>query len=113
MSTDPLTEHPDDTRARALVSLDRALAQQPGISDADKVVLRDLVLPAWQEWVAAMQSGRMDQVDPNRVRVAALLLVVNVFWETVVMTTKPTMVSAVGERLLAQLIAAIRVGPGR
>lgn len=113
MPADPRTEHPDATRARALASLDAALALQPGITPADKVMLRDLMLPAWQEWVAAMQTARMDQIAPHHVRVAMLFLLSNVFWETVVMTTKPVNVAPIGERLLQQLIGIIRQGPGR
>lgn len=110
--TDPATEHPDDTRARALVSLDAALARS-GVPPAQTVMLRDMVLPAWQEWVASMQQARLDQIDPHTARIAALMLCLNVFWETVVMTTAPHMAVPVSERMLAQLIAMIRLGSGR
>ena len=109
--TDPRTEHPDVTRARALASLDTALSRIAGVSDADKAMLRDMVLPAWQEWVAAMQRARLDDRHAYQQRAAALMLMVNVFWETVVMTTAPHMVAPVSERLLAQVLAAIREGP--
>lgn len=112
--TDPLHESPDDTRARALVSLDAALARA-SIPLHQQVMLRDMVLSAWQEWCAAMQTARVERTPPSAARAAALLLCMNVFWETIVMTTNPEVASvdAVAERLLAQLVGLIRLGPGR
>ncbi len=113
MAQDPLTEHPDETRARALVSLDRALARLVEVSDADKVMLRDLMLPAWAEWVASMQSARMDEIPATRVQVAAMMLMVNIFWETVVMTTPPVKVMLVGSLMVQELNKLLQEGPGR
>lgn len=108
---DAATEPPADVYARAQVSLDAALARA-NVSGADAAVLRRACMPAWAAWAASMQAERLVATDRYRVRAAALLVMVNVFWETVVHTTPGHLWGSQGSRFLGQLEAAIKEGPG-
>ncbi len=109
---DPLTEDAAVTGARAKASLLRSL-EAFAVSDDDKAVLLRMIEPAWAQWCMAMQTERRAGTDAYRMRAAALGLLVNVFWETVCMTSRVDQWTPHGERLLRQLTVAIHQGPGR
>lgn len=112
MTDDPFTEDSAVTKARAARSFAIALARMD-VSGEDAEVLKRMALPTWQAWVGAMQDERKRGTGAYRVQAAALMVVVNVIWESVCMTTRQDMWVPVAERMLKRLAEAVREGPHR
>ena len=110
--TDYLNESAEDVQDRALKSLESALARA-GLSVADEIVVRHVMRKAWPDFCGALQDARRDRAEVYQLRAAALLMLVNVFWETVCVLTPPEKWTTQAERFLRQLTSAIRQGPGR
>jgi hypothetical protein len=109
---DYLSEDPKVTAERARRSFEIGLMR---MSDAiadheDRDALRKLMRPVWASWCAAQQAARGS--DPRTIRAAALLLINNVFWETIRHTEPPDRWTYAAEKLWAQITAAMREGPG-
>lgn len=113
MSGDPMTEPPEDVEARANRAFEVGLMRLE-IDEADRAFLRRTVKPTFAGFCKAMQAERIAGEDqPRRKYGAALLMIENVFWETVCVTEPRERWPQVQETFLASVVAAIREGPSR
>lgn len=109
---DYLSEDPKVTAERARRSFEVGLMRMSNAiaDDKDRDTLRKLVRPAWAAWCAAQQSARGG--DPRTIRAAALLIINNVFWETIRHTEPPERWDYASEKLWRAITVAMREGPG-
>lgn len=103
-----------EVKVRAMMSIDLALVRMgSAVSDADKAVLRRHLARFYPHFCGSMQQERDRGTDAYRMRAAALMAIVNMFWETICVLTEPDLWEREKIRFLQQMVAAINEGPGR
>jgi hypothetical protein len=112
--TDPLNESAEEVVARCLKTIDAALDRAgEALRDDDRAVLRRVAAHTFTAFCGALQDERRNGAHVYQMRAAALLVLNNVFWETVCVLTDPPSWEREAARFLGQLAETIKEGPGR